>query len=90
MHDKMILLISFVVTDDSQDNEEDIHTGVNMDDTSAVHDGSDKSFVIVLSYKIAYHVQEITTVLVKKDCRWSVYDGLCKSFLMLLGWRNCI
>ena len=61
----MILLIWFVVIDDSQDDDEDIHTGVHTDVTSAVHDGSGKPFVIVLSYKIAYHVQEITTLLVK-------------------------
>ena len=47
----MILLIWFVVTDDSQYNDRDIHTGVNKDGTSSVHDGSDKPFVIVLSYK---------------------------------------
>ena len=62
----MILLIWFVVIDDSQDDDGDIHTGVNKDGTSSVHDGSGKPFVIVLSYKIVYHVKEITTVLVKK------------------------
>ena len=52
----MILLIWFVVTDDSQDVDQDMTTWVQMDSTSAVHDGSGKAFVIVLSYNIAYHV----------------------------------
>ena len=56
MHYEMILLISFVVIDDSQDVDEDMTTGVQMDSTSAVHDGSGKAFVIVLSYNIGYHV----------------------------------
>ena len=56
MHYEMILLIWFVVIDDSQDVDEDMNTGVNMDSMSAVHDGSGKAFVIVLSYNIAYHV----------------------------------
>ena len=62
----MILLIWFVVIDDSQDVDQDMTTGVQMDSTSAVHDGSGKAFVIVLSYNIGYHVSEMTTVLVKK------------------------
>ena len=45
----MILLIWFVVIDDSQDDDEDIDTGLHMDGTSSVHDGSGKPFVIVLS-----------------------------------------
>ena len=66
MHYEMILLIWFVVIADSQDIGKDITTGVEMDSTSAVHDGSGKAFVIVLSYNIRYHVWEMTTVLVKK------------------------
>ena len=66
MHYEMILLISFVVIADSQYVDEDIITEAEMHGTSAVHDGSGKAFVIVLSYNIGYHVSEMTTVLVKK------------------------
>ena len=62
----MVLLIWFVVIDDSQYDEGDTDTGVDRNGRSSVHDDSGKPFVIVLSYKIAYHVQEITAVLVKK------------------------
>ena len=51
MHYDMILLISFVVINDSQDVGEDMHTGVNMNTMSAVHDDCGKPFLIVLSYK---------------------------------------
>ena len=51
MHYEMILLISFVVIDDSQDVGEDMNTGVNMNSMSAVHDDCGKPFLIVLSYK---------------------------------------
>ena len=56
MHYEMILLIWFVVIDDSQDVHEDVTTVVLVDSTSAVHDTSGKAFVIVLSYNIAYDV----------------------------------
>ena len=56
MHYEMILLIWFLVTDDSQDVHEDVTTAVQVDSTSAVHDTSGKAFVIVLSYNIAYDV----------------------------------
>ena len=86
----MVVLIWFVVTDDSEYDEGHTNTGVDNDGTSSVHDGYGKPFVIVSVTKIAYHIQEIATVLVKKDYRWSVYDDLCKSFLMLLCYRNCV
>ena len=47
----MVVLISFVVIDDSQYDEGDIHTRVDKHDRSSVHDGYGKPFVIVLSYK---------------------------------------
>ena len=56
MHYEMILLIWFVVIDDSQNVHEDVTTVVLVDSTSAVHDTSGKAFVIVLSYNIAYDV----------------------------------
>ena len=62
----MILMIWFVAIDDSQNDDMHTDTRVDNDCTSSVHHGSGKPFVIVLSYKIAYNVQEITTVLVKK------------------------
>ena len=48
-HDEMILLIWFVVIDDSQNDDRDTHTRVDNDCTSSVHDDSSKPFVIVLS-----------------------------------------
>ena len=51
MHYEMIILISFVVIDDTQDVSEDITTGVHMNSTSAVHDDYGKPFLIILSYK---------------------------------------
>ena len=56
MHYGMILLIWFVVIDDSQNVHQDLTTAVQVDSTSAVHDTSGKAFVIVLSYNIAYDV----------------------------------
>ena len=46
----MVLLISFVVIDDSQYDDGHTNTGVDKDGTLSVHDGSGKPFVIVLSY----------------------------------------
>ena len=40
----------------SQNVDQDMTTGVQMDSISAVHDASGKAFVIVLSYNIGYHV----------------------------------
>ena len=47
----MVVLIWFVVIDDSQYDDGDKNTGVDKDGMSSVHDGSGKPFVIVLSYK---------------------------------------
>ena len=46
-------------------------TGIASDQNSmsCVHDDGGKLFVIFLSYKNAYHIQETKTVLVKEDCR---------------------
>ena len=51
MHYEMILLIWFVVIDNSPDIDEDIDIVGNMDGMSAVHDDSGNPFLIVLSYK---------------------------------------
>ena len=51
MHYEMILLIWFVVIDNSPDIDEDIDIMGNMDGMSAVHDDSGNPFLIVLSYK---------------------------------------
>ena len=47
------------------------HTGIasNENSKSCVHDDCGKLFVIFLSYKNAYYIQETKTVLVKEDCR---------------------
>ena len=47
----MVLLIWFVVIDNSQYEEGYTDTGVDKHDRSSVHDDSGKPFVIVLSYK---------------------------------------
>ena len=90
MYYEMMLLTWFVVIDDSQDVHEDVTTVVSVYSTSAVHDTCGKVFVIVLSYNITYDVSEMTTVLVKNNCRWFVYDHFCEWFLMLLTARNCV
>ena len=86
----MVLLIWFVVIDDSQYDGADTDTGVDKDGRSSVHDGSDQPFVIVLSYKNCISYTRDCNSVGKKDCRWSVYDDLCKSFLILLGYKNCV
>ena len=50
MHYEMILLIWFVVIENSPDIEQ-IDIVVHKDDTSGVHDDSGNPFLIVLSYK---------------------------------------
>ena len=51
MHYEMILLIWFVVIENSPDIDEHIDIVVNKDGMSAVHDDSGNPFLIVLSYK---------------------------------------
>ena len=51
MHYEMILLIWFLVIDNSPDIDGDIDIVGNMDGMSAVHDDSGNPFLIVLSYK---------------------------------------
>ena len=86
----MILLIWFVVIDDSQNDATHTDTRVDIDCTSSVHDDSSKPFVIVLSYKNCISCTRDHNSVTKKDCRWSVYNDLLKSFLMLLSYRNCV
>ena len=86
----MVLLIWFVVIDDSQYDDGDTHTRVDKDGTSSVHDDSGKPFVIVLSYKNCISCTRDHNSVGKKDHRWFVYDDLYKSFLMLLSYRNCV
>ena len=90
IHYEMMLFTWFVVIDDSQDVNEDETAVVLINSTSSVHDTCGKVFVIVLSYNITYDVSEMTTVLVKNNCWWSVYDHFCEWFLMLLTARNCL
>ena len=86
----MVVLIWFVVIEDSQYDWADTDIAVDKNDRSSVCDDSGKPFVIVLSCKncISY-IRDCNSV-GKKDCRWSVYDDLCKWFLMLLSYRNCV
>ena len=86
----MILLIWFVVIDDSQYDAGDPHTRVDSNCTSFVHDDSCMPFVIVLSYKNCISCTRDHNSVGKKDCNWSIYDALLKSFLMLLSYRNCV
>ena len=86
----MVVLIWFVVIDDSWYDGEDTDTAVDKNGRSSVHDDSGKSFVIVLSYKNCTSYTRDHNSVGKKDCRWSVYDDLCKSFLILLSYRNCV
>ena len=90
MHYEMILLIWFVVIDNSPDVDEDLNTGVNMDSMSAVHDDSGNPLPIVLSYQICISCTRDHNIVTKKDCRWFVYDDMFKSFLILLSSRNCL
>ena len=86
----MILSIWFVVIDDSQYDDRDKHAGVDKDDTLYIHDGSGKPFVIVLIQKNCISCTRDHNSVGKKDCRWSIYDDLLKSFLMLPSYRNCV
>ena len=79
-HDKMVVLISFVVTDDSQYDDGHTNTGVDKDGTLSVHDGYGKPFVIVLSYKNCISYTRDHNSVGKKDCRWSVYDDFINHF----------
>ena len=76
----MVVLIWFVVIDDSESDEGYVHTGVDNDDTLSIHDGSGKPFVIGFSYKNCNSVGK----------KWFQYGDVCKSFLMLLSSRNCV
>ena len=86
----MVVLVWFVVIDDSQYDGADTGTAVNKNGRSTVHDDSGKPFVIVLSYKNCISYRRDCNSVGKKDCRWSVYDDLCKWFQMLLSYRNCV
>ena len=67
-HDSMVVLICFVVIPDSLDGSKEKDTSSDENSMSCVHDCG-KLFVIFLSYKNAYHIQETKTMLVKEDCR---------------------
>ena len=68
-HDSMAVLICFVVIADSLDGSRDKGTASDANTMSCVNDDHGKSFVIFLSYKNAYHIQETKMMLVKEDCR---------------------
>ena len=61
-HNLMVVMICFVVIPDSLDGS--THTGIGSDQNSmsCVHDDHGKLFVIFLSYKNAYHIQETKTM----------------------------
>ena len=86
----MVVLIWFVVTDDSLLSKKDMNTAVDGSCRSSVHDDPGKSFVIVLSYKNCISYTRGHNTVSKKHCRWSVYGDLCKSFLILLSYKNCV
>ena len=89
-HNLVVVLIWFVVIPDSLEGS--AHGDIVGDDNtmSCVHDDCGKSCVIFLRYKNVYHIEETKIVLVTGDCSWSVYHDLCKSFLILLSYKNCI
>ena len=89
MHYEMILLIWFVVIENSPDIEQ-IDIVVHKDDTSGVHDDSGNPFLIVLSYKDYISCTKHDNIVTKNDCRWFVYDYLFISFLILLCFINCL
>ena len=64
----MILLISFVVIENSQDIE-DRDIVVNNDDMSAVHDNAGNPFLIVLSYEDYISCTRHDNIVTKNDCR---------------------
>ena len=67
-HDFMVVLICFVVIVDSVDSRRDEGTTSDEHSMSCVNDDCGKSFVIFLTHKNAYHIEETKTVLVKEDC----------------------
>ena len=68
-HDLMVVLICFVVIPDSLDGSRHKDTASDEKSMLCVHDDCGKLFVIFLSYRNPYHIQETKTVLVKEDCR---------------------
>ena len=63
-HDLMVVLICLAL-----DSRRDNGAASDENSNSCVNDDCGKSFVIFLSYKNAYYIQETKTVLVKEDCR---------------------
>ena len=86
----MVLLMCFVVIDDSLHNTRDKDTEGEGDHMLSVHDGPGKSFVILLSYKKCTQYTRDQNNVGEKDCRSSVYDVFCKSFLILLRYKNYV
>ena len=89
IHCKMILLIWYVVIENSPDIEH-IDIVVNKDDTSALHDDSGNPFLTVLSYKDYISCTKHDNSVTKNDYRWFVYDYLFISFLILISSINCL
>ena len=86
----MVVLLWFVVIDDSLYSRKDTDTAVDKNCRSSIHDDPGKSFVIVLSYKNCISYTRDHNSVGKNDYRWSVYDDLYKSFLILLSYKYCV
>ena len=79
MHYDMILLIWFVVIDNSPDIDEDIDIVVNMDGMSAVYDDSGNPFLIVLSYKNCISGTRHDNIVTKKRIVGDLYMMICSN-----------
>ena len=86
-HDYIVVLVWFVVINDSLSTRKNMDIAVDESCWSSIHDDPSKSFVIVPSYKNCRSYTRDHNSVGKKDCRWSVYDDLCKSFLIVLSYK---
>ena len=65
----MVVLICFVVIDDSLYSKRDKDTEVDENCVSSIHDDPGKSFVILLSYKNCISYTRDQSSVGEKDCR---------------------
>ena len=64
--DYMVILTCFIDIDDAVHDTRDQHSQGDKNGTSSVYDDPGKSFLILISYKVAHNTQDIKTVKVKR------------------------
>ena len=78
-HYDIVHVIWFPVIDDTECNYSYINVEHGRGDMKLISGGSGKSFVILLNYKIAYHIEHIAKVWAKNDSMWFPYDHVCQN-----------